>query len=156
MLIVTEEVQNHGKIVFTKLQGWRSRDKSRSREWVKNSDLGLEATGSRSRSRYCVSRLLLLVSHFSCLHHVSEWSRFHVDYRIKANLTLVIFYPMLTRENDFNKTFARITYTYLIPTILLISWLVVQNLKIARSRGFIFPKAFRLTLVKGIVRIKNV
>ena len=36
------------------------------------------------------------------------------------------------------------------------SWLVVQNLKIARSRGFIFPEAFRLTLVKGIVRIKNV
>ena len=36
------------------------------------------------------------------------------------------------------------------------SWLVVQNLKIARSRGFIFPKAFWLTLVKGIVRIKNV
>ena len=29
-------------------------------------------------------------------------------------------------------------------------------LKIARSRGFIFPEAFRLTLVKGIVRIKNV
>ena len=26
----------------------------------------------------------------------------------------------------------------------------------ARSRGFIFPDAFRLTLVKGIVRIKNV
>ena len=25
-----------------------------------------------------------------------------------------------------------------------------------RSRGFIFPEAFRLTLVKGIVRIKNV
>ena len=36
------------------------------------------------------------------------------------------------------------------------SWLVVQNLKIARSRGFIFPEAFRLTLVKVIVRIKNV
>ena len=36
------------------------------------------------------------------------------------------------------------------------SWLVVQNLKIATSRGFIFPEAFRLTLVKGIVRIKNV
>ena len=36
------------------------------------------------------------------------------------------------------------------------SWLVVQNLKIARSRGFMFPEAFRLTLVKGIVRIKNV
>ena len=33
---------------------------------------------------------------------------------------------------------------------------MVQNLKIARSRGFIFPEAFRLTLVKGIVRIKNV
>ena len=32
---------------------------------------------------------------------------------------------------------------------------MVQNLKIARSRGFIFPEAFRLTLVKGIVRIKN-
>ena len=31
---------------------------------------------------------------------------------------------------------------------------MVQNLKIARSRGFIFPEAFRLTLVKGIVRIK--
>ena len=27
---------------------------------------------------------------------------------------------------------------------------------ISRSRGFIFPEAFRLTLVKGIVRIKNV
>ena len=27
---------------------------------------------------------------------------------------------------------------------------------IIRSRGFIFPEAFRLTLVKGIVRIKNV
>ena len=27
---------------------------------------------------------------------------------------------------------------------------------IAGSRGFIFPEAFRLTLVKGIVRIKNV
>ena len=38
-------------------QGWRSRDKSRSRDWVKNSDLGLKATGSRSRSRNCVSRL---------------------------------------------------------------------------------------------------
>ena len=33
---------------------------------------------------------------------------------------------------------------------------MVQNLKIARSRGFIFPEAFRPTLVKGIVRIKNV
>ena len=33
---------------------------------------------------------------------------------------------------------------------------MVQNLKIARSRGFIFPEAFRLTLVKGIVRIMNV
>ena len=33
---------------------------------------------------------------------------------------------------------------------------MVQNLKIARSRGFTFPEAFRLTLVKGIVRIKNV
>ena len=41
-------------------------------------------------------------------------------------------------------------------TLTLNSWLVVQNLKIARSRGFIFPEAFRLTLVKGIVRIKNV
>ena len=36
------------------------------------------------------------------------------------------------------------------------SRLVVQNLKTARSRGFIFPEAFRLTFVKGIVRIKNV
>ena len=36
------------------------------------------------------------------------------------------------------------------------SWLVVQNLEITRRRGFFFPEAFRLTLVKGIVRIKNV
>ena len=43
-----------------------------------------------------------------------------------------------------------------LSTYLVKSWLVVQNLKIARSRGFIFPEAFRLTLVKGIVRIKNV
>ena len=27
---------------------------------------------------------------------------------------------------------------------------------LARSRGFIFPEVFRLALVKGIVRIKNV
>ena len=50
-------------------------------------------------------------------------------------------------------------YIFLAISILnmfLNSWLVVQNLKIARSRGFIFPEAFRLTLVKGIVRIKNV
>ena len=40
--------------------------------------------------------------------------------------------------------------------MVLNSLLVVQNLKIATSRGFIFPEAFRLTLVKGIVRIKNV
>ena len=40
--------------------------------------------------------------------------------------------------------------------LVLNSWLVVQNLKIARSRNFIFPEALRLTLVKGIVRIKNV
>ena len=46
--------------------------RSRSRDWVKKSDLGLEATGSRSRSGICVSRLLLLVPYFSCLHHVSE------------------------------------------------------------------------------------
>ena len=31
-----------------------------------------------------------------------------------------------------------------------------ESLNLARSRGFIFPEAFRLTLVKGIVRIKNV
>ena len=36
------------------------------------------------------------------------------------------------------------------------SWLTIQNLKIARSRDFIFPEAFRLTLVKEIVRIVNV
>ena len=36
------------------------------------------------------------------------------------------------------------------------SWLVIQNLKIAKSRGFIFPEAFRPTLVKEIVRIENV
>ena len=31
-----------------------------------------------------------------------------------------------------------------------------HNFVLARSRGFILPEAFRLILVKGIVRIKNV
>ena len=47
-------------------------------------------------------------------------------------------------------------FIYQINVVKSNSWLVVQNLKIARSRGFIFPEAFRLTLVKGIVRTKNV
>ena len=32
----------------------------------------------------------------------------------------------------------------------------INSTMIARSRGCIFPEAYRLTLVKGIVRIKNV
>ena len=45
-----------------------------------------------------------------------------------------------------------------IPSGLVLTlnkWLVVQNLKIASKRGFI-PEAFRLTLVKGIVRMKKI
>ena len=38
----------------------------------------------------------------------------------------------------------------------VVSYSIKTHLKIARSRGFIFPEAFRLTLVKGIVKIKNV
>ena len=89
---------------------------------MKYSDLGLEATGSRSRSKNCVSRLLLLVPHFSCLHHVSEEVALP---GLLQNQSLshycVIFYLMRTRENVFTKTFAKITCTgtYLISTIFL-------------------------------------
>ena len=87
---------------------------------MKNSDLGLEATGSRSRSRNCVSRLLLLIPHFSCLHYVSEEVALLCGLLNQSQShNCVIFYLMLTSENDFNKTFARITCTYLISTILL-------------------------------------
>ena len=48
-----------------------SRQVSVSRQVKSETRLG-EKLGSRSRSRNCVSRLLLLVPHFSCLHHVSE------------------------------------------------------------------------------------
>ena len=107
----------------------------RSRDWVKNSDLGFEATGSRSRSRNCVSRLLLLVPHFSCLHHVSEEVALPCWFQNQSQSHFcVIFYPMQTRENDFNKTLARIMCTHLISTILLMikSYQNLRGFKVSR------------------------